>query len=110
MDLSNHSFTGASLARRAAPILVAIVCALVPAERATAQPNVQGRWRTLTTQMPINPIHVALMKNGKVLVVAGSGNLDTETNFQGAIRDPISGVLTTHTVGWDMFCNDMSTL
>src|SRR3989442_6168723 len=38
------------------------------------QVNVQGRWSTLQTLLPINPIHVALLGNGKVLVVAGSGN------------------------------------
>src|SRR2546425_10325878 len=38
------------------------------------QVNVQGRWSTLQTLMPINPVHVALLSNGKVLVVAGSGN------------------------------------
>lgn len=60
--------------------------------------------------MPINPIHVALMKNGKVLLVAGSGNLPAETNFQGAVWDPVSGAITTHSVGWDMFCNNMINL
>src|SRR5262245_30429579 len=108
MDLSNHSSTRASHGWWAA-LLVAIACVLVP-QHAVAQPNVQGQWRTLTTLMPINPIHVALMKNGKVLLVAGSGNLPTETNFQGAVWDPISGAITTHSVGWDMFCNDMVNL
>ena len=95
---------------RLSVLLVAIACALVPARRVAAQPNVQGQWRTLTTLMPINPIHVALMKNGKVLLIAGSGNLPAETNFQGAVWDPVSGAITTHSVGWDMFCNDMITL
>ena len=40
----------------------------------TAQANVQGHWSTLPYLMPINPVHVALLSNGKVLVVAGSGN------------------------------------
>jgi hypothetical protein len=38
------------------------------------QTNVQGQWSTLPYSMPINPVHVALLSNGKVLVVAGSGN------------------------------------
>ena len=33
-----------------------------------------GQWQTLSYLMPINPVHTALMPNGKVLVVAGSGN------------------------------------
>ena len=47
-----------------------------------AQPSVQGQWRTLPYLMPINPVHLALTNDGKVLVVAGSGNVATETNFQ----------------------------
>jgi hypothetical protein len=39
-----------------------------------AQANVQGRWSTLPYLMPINPVHVALLSNGKVLVV-GIGKL-----------------------------------
>ena len=110
LDLSNRFSMRALRASLLRVTLLALVCALVSAERATAQPNVQGQWRTLTTLMPINPIHVALMKNGKVLLVAGSGNLPSETNFQGAVWDPVSGAMTTHSVGWDMFCNDMVNL
>ena len=33
---------------------------------AMAQVNVQGQWSTLPYLMPINPVHVALMHNGKV--------------------------------------------
>src|SRR3977135_3980882 len=36
---------------------------------ALAQANVQGQWQTLPYTMPINPIHVALLRTGKVLVV-----------------------------------------
>ena len=54
-----------------------------------AQAGTQGQWRTLTNQAPINPIHVALMNNGEVLIVAGSGNVATETLFQAAVWDPI---------------------
>src|SRR5438876_8128702 len=53
-------------------LLVLILCVLVSAS--TAQPNIQGQWSTLSNTMPINPVHVALLANGKILVVAGSGN------------------------------------
>src|ERR1700722_19929381 len=33
-----------------------------------------GKWTTQSYTIPINPIHVALLHNGKILVVAGSGN------------------------------------
>src|ERR1039457_3946123 len=38
------------------------------------QANVKGQWSTLSYLMPINPVHAALLSNGKVLIVAGSGN------------------------------------
>src|SRR5438093_331345 len=38
----------------------------------------QGQWTTLPYLMPINPIHMALMHNGKVLIVAGSGYDDRD--------------------------------
>ena len=53
-----------------------------------AQAGAQGQWRTLPSLMPINPIHLALMNNGKVLIVAGSGNVATVTNYQAAVFDP----------------------
>jgi hypothetical protein len=39
-----------------------------------AQPAQSGRWDTLPFDMPINPVHVALMHTGKVLVISGSAS------------------------------------
>jgi len=63
--------------------------------------------------MPINPIHSALLHNGKVLIVAGSGLQVSASNpniglqpYQAAIYDPTTGTTATpHTIAWDMFCN-----
>jgi hypothetical protein len=52
-----------------------------------AQAGTVGQWRTLTNQVPINPVHVALMNNGKVRIVAGSDSVATETNFEAAVWD-----------------------
>jgi len=70
--------------------------------------------------MPINPVHAALLANGKVLVVAGSGNCPPSqsgcpsgapygpSNQSGALLwDPVAGSLTQFTLSWDMFCNGM---
>src|SRR5579862_8691712 len=103
-------------------IAIGIVCvvALGCVPQASGQANVQGQWRTLATTcpaasgcMPINPIHSALLHNGKVLIVSGSGNQVTTANpniglqpFQAAIYDPATGITATpHTIDWDMFCN-----
>ena len=84
------------------------MCLAVPSAR--GQANVKGQWQTLSTQMPINPVHVALMPNGKVLVVSGSGNYPPNTNYAAAVWDPATSTVTTQPVGWDMFCNGMLVL
>jgi len=79
-----------------------------------------GSWSTATYTMPINPIHVTLLHNGKILVVAGSGNCPPSQsgcpssspygpgNQSGAlVLDPSTGNITQFNVSWDMFCNDM---
>ncbi len=77
---------------------------------ASAQTSTQGQWTTLPTLMPINPIHVALMNNGKVLIVSGSGNDPSNTNLRAAVWDPAFGTYAIQTVTWDMFCNGMVVL
>lgn len=69
-----------------------------------------GSWATLATLMPINPVHMALMNNGKVLVIAGSGNDPSQTRFMAGVWDPVSLGMTTFNINWDMFCNGMVVL
>jgi hypothetical protein len=71
------------------------------------QANVTGQWQTLSTQMPINPIHLSLMHNGRVLIVSGSGNYPPNTNYQAAVWDPATDTVTTQPLAYDMFCNGM---
>jgi PKD repeat protein len=83
---------------------------IVPRVTLRAQAGAQGQWITLPALMPINPVHVTLMHTGKVLVVSGSGNVATETNFRAAVWDPQTDTLTTQPLLWDMFCNGMVVL
>src|SRR5579864_716695 len=96
--------------------LVLAICATIT----MAQPNLQGQWSTLPYLMPINPVHVALLSNGKVLVVAGSGNCPPSlagcpsgppygpSNNSGALLwDPNAGTISQFSLSWDMFCNGM---
>lgn len=101
--------------------LVVVLGLLAP--RVMAQADVQGQWSTASYQLPINPIHVALLHNGKVLIVAGSGNCipsqagcpsgppyGPANNSGAALLDPVTTTITQFTVAWDMFCNGMIVL
>src|SRR5713226_4876301 len=99
-----------TVTRYCLPVLAAAICfASLPA-LAGAQANAQGQWQTLPNLMPINPVHAAVLHNGKVLVISGSGNLPTNTNLQAGVFDPQTGTVTTQPVSWDMFCNAMVVL
>ncbi len=100
-----------------------LVSVLTLAPSAAGQADKNGQWSTLPYTMPINPIHVILLYNGKILVVAGSGNCPpsqsgcpsgppfTGTNGGGAaLLDLGSSSITNLTLSWDMFCNSMSQL
>jgi hypothetical protein len=97
-------------AKPLAVMALAGILSLAYVPGAGAQASVQGQWQTLPNLMPINPVHAALLQNGKVLVVSGSGNLPSNTNLQAAVFDPQTGTVTTQTVGWDMFCSGMVVL
>ena len=75
-----------------------------------AQSLGQGQWKTLPDPMPVNPVHVALLNNGNVLIVSGSGNVPTQTTYEAVVWDPRTGTTTTQPLGWDMFCNGMVVL
>jgi len=98
----------------AGALLLGLGIAGLSAQAALAQssmlPGILGRWTTLPDLVPINPVHVALMRNGKVLIVSGSGNVATNTNFETAVWDPVNRALFTQLLAWDMFCNGMVTL
>ena len=83
---------------------------VVPRATLRAQAGVQGQWTTKSTLMSINPVHIALMHTGKVLVVSGSGNVATETNYRAAVWDPQTDTLAPQPLLWDMFCNGMVVL
>lgn len=71
-------------------------------------PNRTGEWTTLGVTMPINPVHVALMHDGKVLVIAGSGNDPTNKDWQAIVWNPRTHATEkTILLTWDMFCNGM---
>src|SRR2546427_12951333 len=96
---------------RVLPLALAI--ASVCAQSVFAQSSLLGlfgQWTTLADQVPINPVHVALLHNGKVLIVSGSGNVPTNLDYRAAVWDPQTQALVTQPIAWDMFCNGMVVL
>jgi hypothetical protein len=104
--MGSKSFHGIEL------VLVATLALIAAFSAPTAhgQANTFGTWQTVPTQMPINPIHTALLSNGKILVVSGSGNYPAQTSFNVGVWDPSNNTITTQTQSWDMFCNGMIVL
>lgn len=72
-----------------------------------------GEWSVLDYPMPLRGLHATVLKNGRVLLIAGSGNSVAAFNagsFQASVWDPISGTFTALAVPKDMFCAGHVTL
>jgi len=76
----------------------------------TATPNIFGVWTTLSYGSPINPVHVALTHDGKLLVISGSGNYPENHVLSAGVWDPATQRMTTFVISTDMFCNGMVVL
>lgn len=67
----------------------------------------EGRWDILDYKSPVRAVHAALLNNGKVLLVAGSGNNRSSFNakeFRTSVWDPATGKFTEVPTPWDAFC------
>ncbi|MFE0785506.1 galactose oxidase-like domain-containing protein [Streptomyces mutabilis] len=73
----------------------------------TAEECANGRWDVLPTENPVRSMHSVVLHNGKVLLIAGSGN-DPEMfeagTFTSAVYDPQTGDYKTIPTPKDMFC------
>ncbi|QFZ78763.1 DUF1929 domain-containing protein [Streptomyces fagopyri] len=74
----------------------------------TADQCADGRWDVLPTQNPVRSMHSVVLNNGKVLLIAGSGN--SEENFEAgtftsAVYDPVNGTYKVIPTPKDMFCS-----
>src|ERR1700682_5154826 len=83
--LALPALNSSTVARYFLTVLAATICFATLTTVRFPQANVKGSWQTLPNLMPINPVHAALLHNGKVLVVSGSGNVAANTHFQAGI-------------------------
>ena len=89
-------------------LAVAVLTGLTTPPAAEAQLNVTGQWSTSSQLAPVQPIHVALMRTGKLLMIEGSANDSTQNFYRYAVWNPATGAATVGTTPWDLFCNSMS--
>ncbi|MGW2719395.1 galactose oxidase-like domain-containing protein [Streptomyces sp. NPDC001492] len=74
----------------------------------TADECANGRWDVLPTQNPVRSMHSVVLNNGKVLLIAGSGNSEENFNagtFTSAVYNPADGSYKVIPTPKDMFCS-----
>jgi hypothetical protein len=68
----------------------------------------QGAWAVLPFNAPVRGIHTVVLKNGDVLLVAGSGNdpnAFAAGTFTSAVYHPATGTFTSVATPADLFCS-----
>jgi hypothetical protein len=102
-----HHHRAVSVVSSVALLVLVAIAVLLPTA-ADAQMNVTGQWSTMSTLAPVQPIHVALLRTGKLLMIEGSSNDSTQTVYRYTVWNPATGAFSTGTTPWDLFCNSMS--
>jgi hypothetical protein len=104
--------TGAVASGNPVDVISAMVTAIVApnaiAQEAPGGPQVTGQWETLPYLMPINPIHMCMLRTGNILVTTGSENDPSEegVSSKAAIWWLGSSNFTVYdNMPWDLFCN-----
>lgn len=83
-----------------------------PPPPAPVQPG-GGTWQTLAYNMPVKALHTTVLRDGRVLLIAGSGNDEAAfkaKTFTASIWDPNTAAFTTIQTPEDMFCAGHVTL
>lgn len=78
-----------------------------PVCTATAEECAKGRWDVMPTKNPVRSMHSVVLHNGKVLLIAGSGNdpaMFEAGTFTSAVYDPVAGTYKNIPTPVDMFC------
>ena len=100
--------TGDAIWRIGALVTISLCVLSAASEKTLAQAQVTGQWVTLPYLMPINPIRVALLHTGNVLVVAGSENdpnKSAQKDSKAAVWNLGTGSILLQDMPWDVFCN-----
>jgi hypothetical protein len=79
----------------------------------TTDPTVVGSWAYNTMDSPVRNMHSTLLKDGRILMMAGSGNDPnnfTAGSFKTSIWNPATNTTTAVATPYDMFCSGHVTL
>jgi hypothetical protein len=79
----------------------------------TAGPAVIGRWTTAAVQLPNRTVHSTLLRDGRVLLIAGSGNSLEAFNagqLKTSVWNPTTNTFTDVPTPVDLFCAGHVTL
>lgn len=79
-----------------------------PSCTGTPEQCAKGSWEVIPAKNPVRSMHAVVLKNGKVLLIAGSGNDIAQFNagtFTSAVYDPANGSFKTVPTPVDMFCS-----
>jgi hypothetical protein len=93
--------------RAAAAVVVGVLAALGLVSIGPAGAATDGSWSVTAKPADVRAVHVALLRNGKVLLIAGSGNNKDRFaagSFKTSVWDPATGNLTPVPTPWDAFC------
>lgn len=77
------------------------------------QPGLTGSWDVLDTELPIRAIHTTLLHDGRLLLIAGSGNdgnFFEAGSFRAVLWSPETNAFDEVPVPYDMFCAGHVTL
>ena len=72
-----------------------------------------GRWSSSATAMPLRAMRATLLRDGRVLLLAGSGNNYNDFlagSFKTSVWNPVTNTFTNITTPQDMFCSGHVTL
>jgi hypothetical protein len=72
-----------------------------------------GRWTVTSTPMPLRAMHATLLRDGRVLLIAGSGNEQTQFDagtFRSVVWNPNDNSFLDVPTPADMFCSGHVTL
>lgn len=79
----------------------------LPGQCSSPGPECKGSWQVLPFPAAVRGIHVVLLNNGKLLLIAGSGTSKpnfTAGTFTTSVFDPVTGAFTSVPTPVDMFC------